>query len=138
MKQILFFLTFLFTLSAEQESITQYNSLRVITNPEKSSIVFIPKEFIPESAKLKNFIENDIIASEAILVIETNEKSSSIIPFLEKQFKNLDWRIFRKDINQSNSVFQVENSSKRILSILILEEKNFTKIKYFFKRQSRL
>lgn len=126
------------SISAEQESITHYNSLRVVTNPERSSVVFIPKEFIPESSQLKNFIENDIIATEAILVIETNEKSSTIIPFLEKQFKNLDWRIFRKDINQKNSVFQVENSSKRILSILILEEKNFTRIKYFFKRQSRL
>jgi hypothetical protein len=138
MKQILFFFALMISISAEQESITHYNSLRVVTNPERSSVVFIPKEFIPESSQLKNFIENDIIATEAILVIETNEKSSTIIPFLEKQFKNLDWRIFRKDINQKNSVFQVENSSKRILSILILEEKNFTRIKYFFKRQSRL
>jgi hypothetical protein len=137
MKYFLFlfitFTSFLFS-NSKEEKIFYIDNLRVIENPTMNSPSYIPKDFIPEEAQFNKYFELDSFSIEAGLFIQTNLSREELIVFYESSFKKNDWRIFRKDIQKDSMVYQVENVSKRVISIIIRNVGSVSMIKLFYKR----
>lgn len=137
MKFIFVFFIALFLFSEQvprKENFTYYNDLKIIENPEKSTATIIPKAFIPENAKLLKFFELDIFSTEGGLFFLTQNDFNKLEKFYEDSFNQNDWKVFRKDKSDSILLFQVENGSKRIYSILVKKENSDFKVKIFYKR----
>lgn len=135
MKSIFIFFILLSVFSQpNNESLTKYDNLRIVENPDKSTASNIPRAFIPEKSNLIQFFELDIFSTESGLFLTTENNFEILEKFYEEAFKANDWKIFRKDKRENLVLFQVENGSKRIYSILIRKFGSLSKIKIFYKR----
>ncbi len=137
MKSILIFFI-LFSIFSEtkpsKEIFTYYDNLKFVESPDKSTATNIPKAFIPENSILNQFFELDIFSTEGGLFLTSENNFDTLEKFYEESFKSNDWKIFRKDKNEKLLLYQVENGSKRIYSILIRKNDSLSKIKIFYKR----
>ncbi|MBE7411280.1 MAG: hypothetical protein HS129_04325 [Leptospiraceae bacterium] len=120
----------------EKEKIWHYEKLTIRENPEKRPKA-IQQEFIPEGGKLLYSTEfrgsfGDSI--ESVLIFSHSFDLVALNLFYELVLKNLEWKILQKDIQDKKSVYLAEGPARRMVTILLTDEKEYRSIKIFLKK----
>jgi|GEM_PF-1702900 hypothetical protein len=135
---ILFFILFSLLISQEvKEETFQFENLRVIKRPTTPPRAVISNDFIPANAVVIQSVELTNLASvipESALFLESSLSVEELIQFYEKVLQARDWRILQKDSKGNKSVILGENPTKKVMTVLIRDDKDNRVVKIFYRR----
>lgn len=134
-------LFFLFTLSISSQEVFEetylFENLRVIKKPIELPRGPISQDFISSKSTMLQYIalgHSSEILPEAALFLQSQETVEELIKFYETALQNRDWRILQKDNKGNKQVILGESPSKKVMTILIRDEKDYRVIKIFYRR----
>lgn len=137
-KLLVFFLFFSLSIFSQElsEEIYQFENLRIIKRPSSAPGGAITSEFICDKATLIQSVElrnvTDI-APESSLVLHSALTVDELVRFYESVFLARDWRILQKD-NRDNKFVLLGERSKRVMTVIIRDEKDYRAVKIFYRR----
>jgi len=120
-----------------QEETFQFENLRIIKKPSSTPRSPISSDFLCEKASLIQSIElgnSTGIPAETALFLNCPSTSEELIKFYESIFMARDWRILQKDSKANKSVILGENPSKKVMTIIVRDEKDYRVVKIFYRR----
>ncbi|HMV42574.1 MAG TPA: hypothetical protein PK079_20570 [Leptospiraceae bacterium] len=120
-----------------KEETFQFENLRVIKRPASLPNNVIASDFIPSGATILQAVELTNVTGmipEAGLFLESKNTTEELIKFYENALASRDWRIIQKDNKGNKSVLLGENPSKKVMTILIRDEKDYRVVKVFYRR----
>ncbi|MBK8397627.1 MAG: hypothetical protein IPL26_20630 [Leptospiraceae bacterium] len=137
----IFSVFFLFTLSLFPQDVFEesylFENLRVIKKPISVPRGPIPSDFISQKSNLVQYVSlghSSEILPEAALFLESPETVDELIKFYELALQTRDWRILQKDNKGNKQVILGESPSKKVMTILIRDEKDYRVVKIFYRR----
>ena len=134
---LLFILVSLPVFSEEiQEEIYQFENLRIIKKPTSAPGGVITSDFICDKATLIQSIELRNVSDmspEASLFLHSTLTVEELIRFYETVFLAGEWRILQKD-NRDNKFVLLGERSKKVMTVLIRDEKDYRAVKIFYRR----
>lgn len=138
-KIILILLLISFSTYAQElkQEIFQFDNLRIIKRPVTLPNNVIPGDFVPAGATILQAIELTNLTGmlpEAGLFLESKTTTEELLKFYESALVSRDWRIIQKDSKGNKSVLLGENPSKKVMTVLIRDEKDYRIIKVFYRR----
>lgn len=138
-KLIVLFLIFSVSIFSEEikEEVFQFENLRVIKKPSTPPKAVISNDFIPANGTVIQSIELSNITGmipESALFLESTQTTDELIKFYESVLIARDWRILQKDSKGNKSVILGENTSKKVMTVLIRDDKDHRLVKIFYRR----
>jgi len=137
----LFIVFFLFSFSVFSEEVLeetfQFESLRIVKKPISHPRGPIPSDFVSEKSSVLQYVSLGHtleILPEAALFLQSQETVEELIKFYELALQNRDWRILQKDNKGNKQVILGESPSKKVMTILIRDEKDYRVVKIFYRR----
>ena len=128
-------LFFLFTLSISSQEVFEetylFENLRVIKKPIELPRGPISQDFISAKSTMLQYVA---LGHSSDLFLQSQETVEELIKFYETALQNRDWRILQKDNKGNKQVILGESPSKKVMTILIRDEKDYRVIKIFYRR----
>ena len=139
MNKIIAFL-FLFSLpmfaDEVKEEVFQFENLR-IKKPSSPPRAVISHDFIPANGTVLQSVELSNITGmipESALFLESTQSVEELVKFYESVLVARDWRILQKDSKGNKSVILGENTSKKVMTVVIRDDKDHRLVKIFYRR----
>jgi hypothetical protein len=139
MNKIIAFL-FLFSLpmfaDEVKEEVFQFENLRII-KPSSPPRAVISHDFIPANGTVLQSVELSNITGmipESALFLESTQSVEELVKFYESVLVARDWRILQKDSKGNKSVILGENTSKKVMTVVIRDDKDHRLVKIFYRR----
>ncbi len=135
---VLFFILLLPIVSEEiKEEVFQFENLRVIKKPSTPPRSVISHDFIPSDSIVTKSVELTNLASvipESALFLESSQSTEELMKFYESVMQARDWRILQKDSKGNKSVILGESTTKKVMTVLIRDNKESRTIKIFYRK----
>ena len=140
MNKIIAFL-FLFSLpmfaDEVKEEAFQFENLRIIKKPSSPPRAVISHDFIHAYGTVLQSVELSNITGmipESALFLESTQSVEELVKFYESVLVARDWRILQKDSKGNKSVILGENTSKKVMTVVIRDDKDHRLVKIFYRR----
>lgn len=120
-----------------QEEAYQFDNLQIIKNPKTISIGPISNEFLCEKAiplQSIDFTSFTGLSPEIALILQCSQSAEELMKFYESVFQTREWRILQKDSKENKLLLLGESQTKKVMTVLIRDEKEYRIVKIFFKR----
>jgi hypothetical protein len=120
-----------------KEEVFQFENLRVIKKPSAPPKAVISNDFIPANGIVIQSVELSNITGmipESALFLESTQTTDELIKFYESVLIARDWRILQKDSKGNKSLILGENTSKKVMTVLIRDDKDHRLVKIFYRR----
>ena len=136
-------IAFLFLLSLPmfadevKEEVFQFENLRIIKKPSSPPRAVISHDFIPANGTVLQSVELSNITGmipESALFLESTQSVEELVKFYESVLVARDWRILQKDSKGNKSVILGENTSKKVMTVVIRDDKDHRLVKIFYRR----